>query len=31
VLQFRCFSHNMVSVEILFEQNYYNFQTLWLQ
>ena len=28
VLQFRYFSHNTVSVEIIFEQNYYNFQTL---
>ena len=27
VLQFRYFSHNTVSVEIIFEQNYYNFQT----
>ena len=27
VLQFRYFSHNTVSVEIIFEQKYYNFQT----
>ena len=27
VLQFRYFSHDTVSVEIIFEQNYYNFQT----
>ena len=32
VLQFRYFSHNMFSVEIIFEQSYYNFQTLcWRQ
>ena len=27
VLQFRYFSNNTVSVEIIFEQKYYNFQT----